>query len=112
LAATLHDLVEKGLGDREAVVARELTKKHEEFRRGTLAQLEAYYRADPVRGEVVVLLRGATGERAEPGEAALRDAARTLLANGATRKDVVTRLVLEHGVARNRAYRITQEIDR
>jgi 16S rRNA (cytidine1402-2'-O)-methyltransferase len=112
LAATLHDLVHRGLGDREAVVARELTKKHEEFRRGTLAQLEAYYRDNPARGEVVVLLQGHGGRSEEPEDAAVRDAARAWLANGATRKDVVMRLVQEHGVARNRAYRITQEIDR
>ena len=48
-----------GGGERRAVVARELTKLHEEFRRGTVAELAAYYEATAPRGEVVVLIEGA-----------------------------------------------------
>ena len=42
----------------EAVVARELTKKFEEFARGRLSELEARYRKEPPRGECVVLVAG------------------------------------------------------
>lgn len=44
------------LGDREAAVCRELTKKFEEARRGTLSSLAAHYRETPAKGEVVVLV--------------------------------------------------------
>src|SRR5207244_11470396 len=44
LAASLGDMAEI-LGDREAAVARELTKRHEEIRRGHLSELAAHYRA-------------------------------------------------------------------
>src|SRR6185295_16078353 len=53
LAATLKDAYEI-LGEREAVVARELTKLHEEIRRGRLSQLATDY--TDVRGEIVVLI--------------------------------------------------------
>jgi len=55
--------IERLLGPREAVVARELTKIHEEVRRGTCAELERYYRENGVKGEVTVILRG--GDRHE-----------------------------------------------
>ncbi|MGH7072826.1 MAG: 16S rRNA (cytidine(1402)-2'-O)-methyltransferase [Stellaceae bacterium] len=55
LAASLADAAEI-LGDRPAAVARELTKLHEEVRRGPLAELWAHYRdAGPPKGEIVVV---------------------------------------------------------
>ena len=44
------------LGDRPAVVARELTKLHEEFKRGTLSELSAYYGERKVKGEYVIMI--------------------------------------------------------
>ena len=56
LAATLKDAYEI-LGEREAVVARELTKLHEEIRRGLLSKLAAdYTEKTDIRGEIVVLI--------------------------------------------------------
>ncbi|KUI29399.1 16S rRNA methyltransferase [Mycobacterium sp. IS-1496] len=58
LPDTLRDAVEALGGDRRAVVCRELTKTHEEVRRGTLAEL-ADWAADGVLGEITVVLAGA-----------------------------------------------------
>jgi 16S rRNA (cytidine1402-2'-O)-methyltransferase len=44
--------------DRQLCVARELTKKFEEFRRGTAAELHAHYEARPPKGEIVLLISG------------------------------------------------------
>ena len=55
LAATLRDAFEI-LGEREAVVARELTKVHEEIRRGRLSELSDHYEREEPRGEIVVLI--------------------------------------------------------
>lgn len=62
LAASLADMLAV-LGDRPAAVARELTKRYEETRRGTLSQLIASVKADAPRGEIVVLI----GARADKG---------------------------------------------
>jgi len=59
VAATLADLAAACGDEREAVVARELTKLHEEHRRGSLAALAAGAAADPPRGEVVIVVGGA-----------------------------------------------------
>ena len=55
LVDALNALME-GLGDREAVVARELTKLHEEVNRDSLSNLVAYYEAHPPKGEIVLLV--------------------------------------------------------
>jgi 16S rRNA (cytidine1402-2'-O)-methyltransferase len=109
LAATLLDLLQKGLGGRQTVVARELTKQHEEFRRGTVSELEAYYRDNAPRGEVVIVVEGRGPEVEEQDEGAMRDRARVLKAQGSSTRDTVASLVREYGVARNQAYRIVQE---
>ncbi|MCK6577060.1 MAG: 16S rRNA (cytidine(1402)-2'-O)-methyltransferase [Anaerolineae bacterium] len=48
------------LGEREAVVTVELTKFFEQFQRGTLGELQRFFRANPLRGEVTLLVRGAS----------------------------------------------------
>lgn len=59
LVRTLADLKEAFDETRPAAVARELTKKHEELQRGTLADLHAYYaRQKKVRGEIVLIVGG------------------------------------------------------
>ena len=45
--------------ERQLCIARELTKKFEEFRRGTAAELLAHYETHPAKGEIVLLVSGA-----------------------------------------------------
>ena len=60
LVKLLGQLAEHCGADRPAAVAREISKLHEEVRRGTLAELAAWYGAQPkVRGEIVVVVGGA-----------------------------------------------------
>ncbi len=66
LADCLQDLLEV-LGDRRAAVCRELTKVHEEVRRGRLSGLLREVRGQPVRGEVTVVVEGAGREREAGG---------------------------------------------
>ena len=66
-----------GLGNRRAVLARELTKHYEEFHRGTLEELTALVRSHPLKGEVTLVVEGAaTRRRSEPGEEAGQEPAR------------------------------------
>ncbi len=109
LAATLDELDDRGAGGRRAAVARELTKRFEEFRRGTVAELARYYRDSPPRGEVVIVLAGGAGTAAELDEDALRGRAAELLAAGSSARDVARALAAEHGIARNDAYRVVQQ---
>jgi 16S rRNA (cytidine1402-2'-O)-methyltransferase len=63
LAATLADLAAV-FGSRPAAVARELTKRFEEVRRGTLAELAAHYAGEPARGEITLVVGRAAPEAA------------------------------------------------
>ncbi|MGH7461070.1 MAG: 16S rRNA (cytidine(1402)-2'-O)-methyltransferase [Longimicrobiales bacterium] len=108
----LRDLVQVCAGERRAVVARELTKIHETFVRGTLAELAAYYGEEPARGEVVVVVAGTEAARGEGEEAETRALAlaREHLARGESPRDVAKRIINEVGLPRNRAYEITQTL--
>jgi 16S rRNA (cytidine1402-2'-O)-methyltransferase len=111
LADLLADLAARAGEDRPAVVARELTKVHEEFRTGTLAELASYYRESEPLGEITLVVAG----RATPAlrSESLPDVAghaTALLAEGMTRREVVQRLVADHGVPRNEAYRIVTSL--
>lgn len=108
LADTLGELADAGAGDRETVVARELTKQYEELRRGTVAALAAYYSEAPPRGEIVIVIAGASAPPQVP-ESELRTRAAELRAEGTVTRDIVRVLIDELGAPRNLAYRIAHE---
>ena len=102
LGDTLAALVE-GLGDRDAAVARELTKLHEECVTGTLAELAARYRdAAPPKGEIVVIVGPppAVPEVSEDELDAALDEALLRLSPSRAAAEVAERL----GMPRKRAY--------
>lgn len=69
LARLLEDLARELGSEREAAVARELTKVHEEVRRGTIASLLESFAERPAQGECVVVVAGAGEEAsARPGD--------------------------------------------
>jgi 16S rRNA (cytidine1402-2'-O)-methyltransferase len=107
LVALLRDLADAAGPGRRALVARELTKLHEELRAGTLAELADYYSEVPPRGELTIVVEG-TGTPA-PAADRTHDAteeATVLLAEGLTRREVVRRLTETMGMSRNDAYRL------
>ena len=73
LAETLADMAE-AFGARAAAVARELTKRFEEVRRGTLPELAAHYAAAPARGEITVVVGAPDQQDPEHLDERLRDA--------------------------------------
>lgn len=106
VGATLRDLDEAGAGARATVVARELTKQYEEFRRGTVAELAAYYEEHEPRGEIVIVVAGAP--EVAPDAAQLESSAAALRASGATARDIQAQLMAQ-GAPRNLAYRLAHE---
>lgn len=99
IAACLRDLAEV-LGDRRAVLARELTKLHEELRRGSLSQLLAGVDAEPARGEIVIVVEGASGFPETVAPEALAAEARALMDQGVERKEAMGRVARSAGVPR------------
>ena len=105
LAATLKDAFDV-LGEREAVVARELTKLHEEIRRGRLSELSEFYAAEEnARGEIVVLIdRNVIGEAVSSNTsvAALVD---QFEQEGMDHRAALKKAARELGLSRAEAYR-------
>lgn len=98
-------LLEAVLGDRRAVVARELTKLHETFLRGTLSGLQAALAGQEVLGEVVLLVEGRTGE-ARWTEAEVRRALEAGLAAGEKLKGLSADVAKRSGWPAKELYRL------
>ncbi len=108
LAATLADLAAT-FGAREAAVARELTKRFEEVRRGTLAALAAYYRESPALGEITLVVgpptgEVPTGEVKENSATGIEQRLEALLAEGMSLRASVARVTEETGAKRREVY--------
>jgi 16S rRNA (cytidine1402-2'-O)-methyltransferase len=103
LAEALADAVGAFGGDRPAAVCRELTKTHEEVRRGSLAEL-AGWAAEGVRGEITLVVAGAVAGPVSmtPAELAAEVAAEE--AAGADRKEAIRAVVTRTGVPRRVVY--------
>jgi 16S rRNA (cytidine1402-2'-O)-methyltransferase len=102
LAASLADMAAVLGSERPAAVGRELTKRHEEMRRGTLAELAQHYRAEPPRGEIVVIV-GPPAEPAAPDIADLDTRLDDLLGRMSLR-DAVAALAADTGLDRRALY--------
>ncbi len=110
VAETLAALAE-GLGaDRPAAVARELTKRFEEVRRGTLAEQAAHYAAHDARGEVVLVVGPAPDEPTGPAELETRLA--DALAAGMSVRDAAAAVAAATGLPRKQVYQRALELGR
>jgi 16S rRNA (cytidine1402-2'-O)-methyltransferase len=97
LTNTLAAIVEV-LGDRPVAVARELTKIHEEMRRGAASQVLAHFEANEPRGEITLLIGGAPPQSVEAwDEDRVRAALESRLAAGEPRKQAVKAIAEESG---------------
>ncbi|MFZ2949036.1 MAG: 16S rRNA (cytidine(1402)-2'-O)-methyltransferase [Desulfuromonadaceae bacterium] len=102
LLDTLSDIREV-LGERQVIVARELTKMFEEFIRGSASEVIAAVSQGIVRGEVVVLI--APGETAPEESEQLVEVLRRLMADGSLSiKDIAKQAAVISGVSRSEAY--------
>lgn len=102
---TLESLYEI-FGDRKACLARELTKKHEEFIRMGLKQLSEL---DPetLKGEMVIVVEGSTGEdKPIIGDNELINMVKTLVESGMSTKDAIKKVSEITNVNKNQIYKI------
>jgi 16S rRNA (cytidine1402-2'-O)-methyltransferase len=92
--------------ERRVAVARELTKIHESFVRGTLQDALTYYDTEAIRGEVVIVLAGASPDAVTDAPFAADILARTLLDEGTKASVVARELTRRLGLSRREAYKI------
>jgi len=96
------------LGDRVAVVARELTKFHEQFHSGSLSELAEYFTATPPRGEMTLVIAGCRDHNqdfASPGHSLVEEVARLQASEGVSPNEALRRLARQSGLSRRDLYR-------
>jgi 16S rRNA (cytidine1402-2'-O)-methyltransferase len=106
-AATLRDLASACGEDRHAALCRELTKRYEEIRRGTLAELAAGAGERPPRGEVTLVVAGAASTVATPTEGSLDEARQqveALVEAGLTRSSAAREVAARTGLPRRELF--------
>lgn len=105
IAATLADLATVFGDDRPAALCRELTKTYEEVRRGTLGSLAEAARIDPPRGEITLVVGGASAAPAvRPADADLAADVRRLEDGGTPRKAAIAAIAIEYDLPKREVY--------
>ena len=99
------------LGDREVVLAREVTKVHEEFRRGSAGELLAKLENEKIRGEITLAVKGSSGEAAV-SQATLEAEIRRLRQAGMHVKAIADALGERYGYPKKAVYRLALELDK
>ncbi len=113
IAETLVEMAAAFGPERPAAVGRELTKKFEEFVRGTLAEVSAHFAAHAARGEITVVIQGLGGDsddEAVPAEAvpaeplSVPEALQAALASGLSERDAVRQVSADLKLSRRDVY--------
>ncbi|WP_177503583.1 16S rRNA (cytidine(1402)-2'-O)-methyltransferase [Anaerosinus sp.] len=96
------------LGERKAVACRELTKKFEEFVRGTLSSLQEHFQNNQPRGEFTLIIEGNTKDEEDfeqsAGEISLQDAVEQLIKQGADKKTAMKEVAVKYKVSKRDVY--------
>lgn len=104
---TLND-IDETLGPRPVVLARELTKIHEEFVRGTAAEVrDALVKQPSLRGEITLLV--AKGESVDVDEQPLESAVAELVASGVPRMEALKTVARRRGLSKREVYKKLNE---
>jgi 16S rRNA (cytidine1402-2'-O)-methyltransferase len=110
LLSALQDL-QSVLGNRSIAVARELTKLHEEIFRGSLSQSQAHFSAQPVRGEITLVIDGNKAQVAW-SEEHVRSRLEQLLSDGYAAAQIAAEVADQSGWPRRTLYRRVMELQK
>ncbi|HTE19532.1 MAG TPA: ribosomal RNA small subunit methyltransferase I, partial [Armatimonadota bacterium] len=103
-------LLREALGDRRTAVARELTKRFEEFVRGKLSEVEAHFRETDARGECVIIVEGATDDEPVEREPSVEERLAELLGAGVSVRDASRQVSEELRQPRREVYQMAMDL--
>jgi 16S rRNA (cytidine1402-2'-O)-methyltransferase len=106
LLDTLSDMVDCFGGDRQIVIARELTKLHEEIWRGSLDEAAATFSEREPRGEITLVVSGASGQPEQWTEEDVREALAARLTQGESRSAAARAVAKQSGWPRREIYNL------
>ncbi|MCC5467675.1 16S rRNA (cytidine(1402)-2'-O)-methyltransferase [Pelosinus baikalensis] len=113
---TLAEL-KSAFGDRPAVAARELTKKFEEFIRGTIESLVTHFAENDPRGEFTLIVGGHKTDQSleadtdEQEQPSIEDAVIQLMESGVNKKEAIKTIAQQRGLPKREVYQATLEIE-
>ena len=106
LKRTLEDLKETFGEDRKIVLAREITKIHEEFLRFTLKDANDYYsKEENIKGEFVIVLEGKEIEEEGPSEESVEILMKKYLENGMDKKEAMKQVAKDKNITKSEVYK-------
>ena len=108
LKETLADMAEI-FGDREVSIGREISKVHEEFLRGALREILATVEQQTVRGEITLVVQGATSGAPVTEEGVISEI-RQLAENGMRVKEISELVGAHHGISKREVYRLALRV--
>ena len=91
-------------GDRKVVVARELTKLHEQFKRSVLSEIASDLSDEAIRGEYVILVEGSTAVPRAPIGTVVEQVNALILESGLTKKDAIKQVAKLNGLSKSDVY--------
>jgi 16S rRNA (cytidine1402-2'-O)-methyltransferase len=107
---TLADAMES-FGDRQAAVARELTKLHEQFIRGKLSEIAEHFKTHEPRGEMTLVIAGCADDNLPPVEfgSVSEQIERLMNESGLTRNEAIKQAAKSRGLSKREAYQLMLE---
>lgn len=115
IVSTLEVLLEY-LGNRKIAVCRELTKLHEEIKRGTIEELIEYFKNTPPKGEFVLVVEGKQQEHIDRENKekwenlSIKDHILNVMEEGVSKKDAIKHVAKERGLTKNEVYKYAIDI--
>ncbi len=109
IVKTIEDLLQV-LGDRRAVITRELTKIHEETLRGTLSEIRQHLNKTTIKGEFTIVLHGASPEPQKKDIDTAEYLKNLMLHRGLTKKEAIAAAAEELGLPKKEVYRESLKI--
>ncbi len=111
LRQTLQELAEQVGNDRQIVLARELTKRFEEFWRGSVQAAILHYQSQEPKGEFTVVLAGEVVSKTLPTDLELCTELQELLAQGWSKSRASRQLAEKHAMSRRQIYQLTLDLE-
>jgi len=108
LLRTLNDLLIV-FGDRNIAVCRELTKRYEEVRRGTISEVKNHFENNPIKGEFVLVVEGAVIEE-KTFEMSVEEHLISLMNQGFDKKQAITAVAKERNLPKREVYDVAKDL--
>lgn len=108
---TVEDMID-ALGDRRAVITRELTKMHEEIMRGTLPEILKRLKQGTIKGEFTIIVHGASRELLKKDIDPAEYLKNLMLHRGLSKKEAIAAAAEELGISKKEVYTVSLRVDK